>query len=79
MEKEYNEKLIDEIIETIKTNVYIYYNGSDKYFSSIKKHCRENINKEYDKLPQMQLMFYVSEVLIGLINCPYLYDYRTLE
>lgn len=77
--KFYNEELINEIINMIKTNINIYYNANDEYFPKLKENCKENINNKYKPLPYNELLYYVEEVLADLINTPYLYDFRSLE
>lgn len=79
MKKEYYEELIEEISEMIKTNLYIYYNNSDNYLISIKKYCINNIGSRYTSVTQKLLLTFVQEALIDLTNCPYLYDYRSIE
>lgn len=79
IDKSFEEKMITEIIEMLKTNLIIYYKNSDDFCVDLKKYCDENFEKDYKSLPYLQLLFFVEEVLADLINCPYLYDYRSLE
>lgn len=79
VEKYYHEKLIDEIIEMIKTNLIIQYNCNDEVLINLRKHCQEQETDEYDSIPYEQLLSYVQETLVSLICSNYLYDFRSIE
>lgn len=78
IEKYYYEKVIDEIIEMIKTNIIIYYNNDMDSFLGLRKHCNDTNNSNKD-LEYYQLLYFVEETLADLINCNYLYDFRALD
>ena len=75
----YYEKAIEEIVDMIKTNIYIYLTWSDETFLSLRKYCNENYDNEYKNLNYNKLLSFTKEALDELIGCQYLYDLRTLE
>ncbi len=77
-EKQYHEKVIDEIVEMIRNNIVLYYNNSTEYFCGLRDFCKRNDNNK-QSLNYNQLLFLVEEALAELINCTYLYDFRILE
>ncbi len=77
-EKQYHEQVIDEIVEMIRNNIELYYNNSTEYFGGLRDFCKSNDNNKRN-LNYNQLLFLVEEALSELINCTYLYDFRTLE
>lgn len=78
IDKYYYEYVIDDIIEIIKTNISIYYNGDDSFFN-LKELCKNKDEDTYQRLDYFVLISLVEEVLADLINCDYLYDFRALE
>ncbi len=61
----------------IKDNLLLMtYN--DEYLINIKKFLG-NTDSSFNHLPYFLLVSFVEEALSDLINCPYLYDMRSLE
>lgn len=79
VETRYEEKLINEIIEMMKTNLLIYYNFDDNSCINLRNHCKDKYDTEYKSVSYQELLFFVEEALADLINCPFLYDFRPLE
>ena len=75
----YYENAIEEIVDMIKTNIYIYLTWSDETFLSLREYCNENYDNEYKSLNYNKLLSFTKEALDELINCHHLYDLRTLE
>lgn len=75
----YYENTIEEILDMIKANIYIYLTWSDETFLSLREYCNENYNNEYKSLNYNKLLSFTREALDELINCHHLYDLRTLE
>jgi len=78
-EKCYYEKLIEEIIEMIKTNLIIQYNYNEEVLIELRKYCKEREKDEYKSISYQQLLSYVQEALVTLIGSDYLYDFRSIE
>ena len=76
--KLYYEDLIDEIIGMIKDNLILQFKYNDDALISMKDFCIENKEKEYKPINYKQLLFFTEEALTELINCPDLYDFRSL-
>ena len=77
--KPYYEKIVDEVLGMIKDNIHTYYNFNEDSFPNIKDYCKDKYHTRYKKLSYNQLLFFTEEILVDLINCPYLYDFRELE
>jgi len=75
----YYAKAIDEIVEMIRENIYVYLSWSDETFLSLREYCNENYDNEYKSLNYNRLLSFTKEALDELINCHHLYDFRTLE
>lgn len=78
MKEIYDEKVIDEMVEMIRNNIELYYRNSKNYFCGLRNYCQRNNDKE-NKISYNQLLFLVEEALAELINCEFLYDFRTME
>ena len=79
IEKFYQEKIIDEMLEMLRTNLIIQYNYNEDALINLRKYCKENETDEYSLLPYYQLLSFVEEALADLICCDYLYDFRSIE
>ena len=77
--KMYHEYLLNEIIQIIKDNLHLIYKYDDDSLFNIRKHCLDNIDKEYVPISYNKLIYFTEEALADLINTPDLYDFRTLE
>lgn len=75
----YHEYVIDEIIEIIKDNLILQYNYYEDSLIDIRKYCNQNAKKKYKRLDNNTLLFFVEEAIADLINCDFLYDFRSLE
>lgn len=79
IEKFYYEKVIDEIIEVMKTNILLYY-GQDNTFELLKKYCSTKDDEEkYKPVEYFQLVTFTKETMAELISNKFLYDFRELE
>lgn len=79
MEEFCYEKIINLVVEMIKTNSYIYYNNRPENFKQIRKYCEENEEKSCIEVSQNELQSFTQEILYDLMTCDYLYDFRSLE
>jgi hypothetical protein len=75
----YHDKVIDEIVEMLKTNLLIQYNHNKDSLINLRDYCKDKENDKYDYLPYQQLLFFTEEALADLINTPFLYDFRPLD
>lgn len=75
----YYENLIDEIIQMIRDNLILQFNYNDEALLNIKDYCIENIEKKYKPLTYNDLLSFTEEALADLINCQYLFDFRSLD
>lgn len=75
----YYEKVIEEIVEMIRDNIFVYLTWSDETFINLRKYCNENYDSEYQNLNYNKLSLFTNEVLGELIRFKHLYDLRTLE
>ena len=75
----YFELAIEEILEMIKENIFVYLAWGDETFVKLRKYCVENYDNAYKNLSYDKLLSFTKEVLEELIDCPFLYDFRPLE
>ncbi len=76
MDKMYYERVIEEIVEMIHTNVTIYYCNSDTGFERIREYCKE---KEKYEMIDSKLLIEVTREVLEELGKRYLYDFRELE
>lgn len=76
---EYYECLIDEIVSMIKNNILLLYRNDDNAFINMKKYCEDKNNEIYKSIDQLQLVWFVDEVLAELISQDWYYDFRDIE
>lgn len=77
--KAYQEKIFDEIIQTIKDNLELLYNYDDDSLINIKEYCKKNNHRKYKPLTYNELIYFTEEAIAEIVNAPYIYDFRPLE
>ncbi len=70
---EYYEKIIDEIVEIIKTNIILQYRYNDNFLIKLKS---EYELLEKTNISEEELLEYVRETIKCLENSKTLYDLR---
>ncbi len=75
----YEEKIIEEILEMIETNIKIYYNESMSNFIELRELSRGKYDEINEQISHQKLVSLVQEVLHELMECKHLYDFRILE
>lgn len=75
----YHEYVIDEILEIIKDNLILQYNYNEDALIDIRDYCNKKAHEKYKNLDNNTLIFFVEEAIAELVNCDFLYDFRSLE
>lgn len=74
---EYNiEFIINEITNIIKDNLLLLLNKENTLIN-LKTYCQNDLQQKYT--PNNDLVYFVKEALMELINIDYLYDFRDIE
>lgn len=74
---EYNiEFIINEITNIIKDNLLLLLNKENTLIN-LRAYCQNDSQQQYT--PYNDLIYFVKESLMELINIDYLYDFRDIE
>ena len=70
------ERIIEEIVEMIRTNAIIHYCNSDKGMKRLRKYCKE---QEENEVVDSRLLKELTKEILEELGKRYLYDFRELE
>lgn len=70
--------ILKDILDMIENNVKIYLTFSDEMFIKLNEYITNNDDKKDKHIPYKELVILTKEVILDLMECPYLYDFREL-